>query len=84
MAVSISRPLTRQTGVIHPRMRRPLMIRLVEGGKLVRIWAKGLRGDNVFTVTVDQIYQLGIKNKAAELKQRREQARAERRAARGR
>lgn len=72
----LSRPVTRETREIDARTRRPLVIRLEEGGKLVKIRPKGTR--NWYVVTVKQILIMGAKNLIQERKRLRAEAKAAR------
>jgi hypothetical protein len=77
--IEVTRDVTRQTSEYDHRTRKPLVIRLVEGGKLVRLKVKGTR--RWYTVTVKQIWLQGALNRAAELraeKKARREARKQR------
>lgn len=78
MATKLTRPVTRETSVIDHRTNKPLIIRLEEGGKIVRMKIKGER--NWYTITIMQIYMLGASNKATEIKQAKAQAKADKKA----
>lgn len=73
--IQVTRPVTRQTAEIDHRTRKPLVIQLVPGGRLVRVKPKGSR--KWYTVTVRQIYLQGALNLVAE---KRAAKRAEREA----
>lgn len=75
--IRLNRTVRRQTAEIEPRSRRPLVIELIEGGRLVRIREKGRRTG--YTVTYQQIFVLGARNRAVELKLAKQQRREERR-----
>ena len=64
MAVRLDRPVTRETAEIDQRTRRPLLIRLEQGGRLVKLRPKGTRA--WYVATVKQIYVLAARNKADE------------------
>ncbi len=74
--IEVKRPVTRVTTEIDYRTRKPLVIQLVPGGKLVRIKVKGER--NWFTVTMKQLYMLGASNRASEIKAEKKARREER------
>ena len=79
--IEVKRSVVRQTCEIDYRTRKPLVIRLVQGGRLVAIKVKGSR--TWYYVTVKQLYYQGALNKAAELraeKKARRMARREQRA----
>lgn len=64
--VRIERQVVRETAEVDYRTRRPFVIQLVPGGRLVRIKVKGYR--HWFTVTIKQIWLQGAMNRAAELR----------------
>jgi hypothetical protein len=64
------------------RKRRPIVICLEQGGKLVRLWTKGQRHKSAHVCTVEQIYLLAAANTAAALKAEKKKRREERKAAR--
>ena len=76
--IRVNRPVVRETGHTDYRTRKPYVIRLEVGGRLVRVKVKGQR--KWYTVTVEQIVAMGAMNlvqqKRAERKARR-QARKE-------
>jgi hypothetical protein len=58
------------------------MLCVEEGGQLLRLWAKGnRRRDGVYTVTVQDVYLMAARLKAAEIKRRKAEERAARRKA---
>jgi hypothetical protein len=75
----LDRPVKRETRVIDFRRRKPLVILLQEGGRLVRIKVKGER--QWYTVTIEQIFQLGCQNRAVELRAEKLARRQQRRRA---
>jgi predicted HAD superfamily Cof-like phosphohydrolase len=81
MTTKLTRRVVRETSV-REQGGRPLMIELVEGGRLLRVWPKGRR--QRYTVTIEQLYVQGWKNKAADERAARDEARRARRAARRR
>jgi hypothetical protein len=72
-----ARAVTRETGETY--QGRPLIIRLEAGGRLVRIRQKGRRVS--YTVTIQQIWMQGARNKAADLVREKAERRAARKAA---
>jgi hypothetical protein len=72
-----SRAIVRQTAERDHRTGKPLLVRLELGGHLVRVKVKGER--RWYTVTVSQLWMLGAKNRAAEIRQQKAEARAARR-----
>jgi hypothetical protein len=62
------KPVKRETRAVDNTRsgRRPLIVLLDVGGRLVRIKPKGTR--QWYTVAYEDIYRLGIRNRAAELK----------------
>lgn len=66
-----ARPVRRETRVIDTTRsgRRPLVIMLEVGGKVVRIKPKGTR--KWYTVPYDEIYRAGVRIRAQELKAER-------------
>lgn len=78
--IRVNRSVTRETAEVDYRTGKPLVIRLCQGGRLVKIKPKGSR--TWYSVTVKQVYMMGAKNKAAEIraekKARREARRKER------
>ncbi len=79
--IEVTRALTRQLGETDYRRKKPYVLQLVPGGKLIRIKVKGER--TWYTCSVKQIFQLAVNNRAAELRalkrEKREQRRKERR-----
>jgi hypothetical protein len=75
--IKINRQLTRETGELDYRSKKPFVIQLVPGGKLLRIKTKGQR--RWYTVTIAQIYHQGAMNKAIELKAEKKARREARR-----
>lgn len=73
---NLDRAIVRVTSEYDHRTRKPLVIRLEEGGRLVRIKVKGAR--TWYTVTVREIWVAGARNKAAELRAERIRRRQER------
>ena len=71
--ITVKRTITRETAEIDYRTRKPFVIQLVPGGKLLRIKTKGAR--RWFIVTVKQIWMQGAVNRAAELRAERKAAR---------
>lgn len=68
----LERAVTRQTAILNPRRRRPYVIRLKEGGKIVEMWVKGER--TRYTVPYEQIFLLGARIRAQELKEAKAKA----------
>lgn len=52
---------------------RPILVLLEEGGRLIRLRAKGTR--TWYTITVEQAYWAGVHNAAQEQRRLREEAR---------
>lgn len=72
------RPVTRETMTLDPiRRRKPLVVRLEQGGRLLRIKVKGTR--TWYTIGFDEIYRAAIRLKAAALRAEKEAARRARR-----
>jgi len=76
MVTKLTRAVVREVAEIDTRTRKPLVIRLEEGGKLIRIRAKGDR--MWYTASIRQLFNLGAQNRANEIKSEREKRRAER------
>jgi len=64
--IRVTRSLLRETAEIEPRTRRPVVLQLVEGGRIVKVRLKGQR--RWYTVTIKQIWHQGAANMAAQLK----------------
>jgi|GEM_PF-4876082 len=79
MATKLHRHVVRETTARDNRTGKPLMVELVEGGRLIRLWPKGCR--RRYTVTVDQVYVQGWKNQAAQERAERATRRARKRTA---
>lgn len=77
----LTRPVTRQTSERDHRTGKPLVIRLEEGGRLVRMKVKGSR--TWYTIGVKEIWVAGARNKAARIKAERKAKREARRKERG-
>lgn len=85
MATKLHRPVTRETSDRDPVWGRLLMVRLEEGGKMLRIWQKGRR--KKFTVTYADLWRFAfqtyakaaVAQRAAERKARRAERKAQRR-----
>lgn len=61
------RPVTRETRTLDPcKRRKPLVVRLEVGGRLLRIKAKGDR--RWYAVPFEEIYRLGLRIRAQELR----------------
>lgn len=75
MATKLTRAVKRETAEIIPTTRRPLIIELCEGGRIVRIREKGRR--TFYTVTYRQIWVEGARNAAHALKLAKAARRAE-------
>lgn len=62
------RPVKRETREIDTTRggRRPLVVMLAEGGKILRIRPKGTR--RWYSVTYADIYRLAVRGRAAELR----------------
>ncbi len=78
MPVELTRAVTRTTSTIDTTRggRRYLVVRLEEGGKLVRIRPKGTR--TWYSVTYADVYRLAVRNRAQELKAEKAARRAAR------
>lgn len=77
MVTKLTRAVERQTAEVDQRTRRPIIIRLEAGGRILKLRAKGSRGH--YVVTVAQLWLLGAKNRAVELRLEKEQKRKARR-----
>lgn len=77
--ITLTRPVTRLSGCRDHRGKQ-LVIRLEEGGTLVRIRTKGSR--LWYTVSVQQIWRQAAMNRLGEVREERKQKRIARRAAR--
>lgn len=73
----INRPVRRVTREIDTRTGRPIVIELMEGGRLVRVRAKGQR--TAYVVPYKAIWMLGAKLRAAEIQAAKKAKREERR-----
>ena len=62
--IKVTKNLFRETSEVDPRTSRPIVLQLVEGGKLVKLKLKGER--TWYTVTVKQLWMLGAQNRASE------------------
>jgi len=69
-----ARPVKRETRTIDTTRsgRRPFVVMLEVGGKLLRIKPKGTR--RWYSVTYDEIYRAAVRVRVRELKQEREAA----------
>ena len=74
--IELRRPVTRVTAERDHRTGRPLVIRLEEGGRLVRMRAKGTR--RWYTVSVKEIWLCGARNRAQEIRAERKARKEER------
>jgi hypothetical protein len=61
--IRVSRTLTRELSTVDYRTRKPMVIQLVEGGRLLRIKAKGAR--QWYTVPFEAIWHLGAQRRRA-------------------
>lgn len=75
MTTKLTRSVKRETAEVIPNTRRPLVIELCEGGRIVRIREKGRR--TFYTVTYRQIWVEGARNEALRLKQEKAARKAE-------
>ena len=75
--IEVTRTLTRQLGELDYRRRQPYVIQLVPGGRLIKIKVKGER--TWYVVTVKQLFQMGVNNRAADLRAQKQARREERR-----
>lgn len=66
MTTKLRIPLTRETDVIDRRTGRPILIKLMPGGSLIRLWPKGHR--TAYTVPLTRILHLGALIAAEEIK----------------
>lgn len=73
---TLARKVTRLTACRDHR-GKPLVIRLEEGGTLVRMKTKGSR--RWYTVSIQQIWRQGAMNRLAEIRQERAERRKARR-----
>lgn len=73
--ITVNRPVTRQMSEVDYRTRQPFVLQLVPGGRLVRIKTKGSR--TWYTVTIQQIWQAGARNRLIEVRQAKDRRRAE-------
>jgi hypothetical protein len=78
--VKVDRAVVRETAEIDYRTRKPFVLMLVPGGRLLKIKVKGSR--SWFTVTVKQVWQAGAQNRAVELRAEKAARRKERKAGR--
>lgn len=78
--IGLKRPVVRETTEYDYRTKKPFVIRLEIGGKLVKIKVKGSR--SWYTVPVKQIWVMGAANEAVRVREekqaRREAKRRER------
>lgn len=83
MPTICNRPVTRETSslVFERSVRRPIIIRIEEGGKLLRCRLKGTR--RTHTVSIEAVYRLGLAATAEALRQARKAARLEKRRSAG-
>ena len=74
----LTRPVKRETNaVVRDRGRmRPLMVKLEEGGHLMRLWPKGTR--QVYTVPFEAVYRLGVQIRVEEMRAEKAAKRKER------
>jgi hypothetical protein len=61
------------------RTRKPFVVRLEVGGRLIRVKTLGAR--TWFSATVKQLYQLAVETRVRELRAEKQRLRAERRKA---
>ena len=80
MATKLTRAVVRETSEIDHRTRKPYIIKLEEGGKLVKLKVKGER--SWYTVTVRQLVVLGGRNKVEEERRLKAERRAAKKAER--
>ena len=76
MTIPIRHAVKRRTGVVH-HSGKPIVVELVEGGKIVRMWLKGDR--KKLTLTYQQMWVLASHNAALEARQAKARAREEKR-----
>jgi hypothetical protein len=74
--IKLARRVVRQTSVVDPRSRRPLVIELAEGGLGVRIREKGRQ--HGYFVPYSEIYLAGARIRAQEIKAAKDLARKSR------
>lgn len=72
----ITRTVRRVTREIDTRTGRPIVIELIEGGRLVRVRAKGQR--TAYTVPYKAIWLLGARLRAAEIQAEKKAKKEER------
>lgn len=75
MVTKLNRPVTRETTFRY--QGRAIIVRLEEGGKVIRVKSKGRR--QWYTATVEQLFWIACRNFAAEIKAAKKKAREERR-----
>ncbi len=80
MTTRLSRPVTRETNDRDPVWGRILMVRLEEGGRMLRIWQKGRR--KKFSVTYADLWRFAFQAYAKAALAERKAAKAARRAER--
>ena len=72
----IKRGITRETAVMDERTRRKIMLRLDAHPHVVRLRLKGTRQE--YVVPIKEIYLLGARIRAQELKEEKKQKKRER------
>lgn len=65
--IRLTRPVTRETGERDQRTGRPIVLTLEQGGRLVRLRAKGCR--KTYAVPIKEIWLLGARIAAQEIRQ---------------
>jgi hypothetical protein len=80
MTTKLTRPVTRETADRDPVWGRLLMVRLEEGGRMLRIWQKSRR--KKFTLTYAEIWRFAFQAYAKAALAERKAARAARKAER--
>ncbi len=76
MATKLNRAVVRETADRDPCHGRVLMVRLEEGGRVVKIWEKGRR--RKFTVTFADIWRFAFQAYARAEREERKQRRKKR------
>lgn len=78
--IRCKRRVVREMAEVDSRTGQPIVLILEEGGRLVKVRAKGTR--TTYTITVKEIWLQGAKNAAAELKRLKLEKRKQRATAR--
>jgi hypothetical protein len=78
-----NRPVVRETRALDTTRsgRRPLVVKLETGGRVVRIKPKGTR--QWYTVPYEELYRVGVRIRAVEIRNEKAERRAARRGVQG-